>query len=84
MCVLVQGAFTKAKARYGSPRIQRVPKVHGVAVAEKRVTRLMCEAQLVARPRSRFVVTTQSTHDQPLAAGLVDHSSCGSSYVSRA
>lgn len=68
---LVQGAFTKAKARYGSPRIQRVLKQQGVAIAQKRVARLMREAQLVARPRRRFVVTTQSAHDQPIATNQV-------------
>lgn len=68
---LVQGAFAKAKARYGSPRIQRALKQQGVAIAEKRVARLMREAQLVARPRRRFVVTTQSAHDSPLAPNHV-------------
>ncbi len=68
---LVHGACTHAKARYGAPRIQRVLRQQGVAIGEKRVARLRREAQLVARPRRRFVVTTQSAHEWPLAPNHV-------------
>ena len=37
------------------------------SVAKKRVARLMHEEGLVARPRRRFVVTTDSAHDEPVA-----------------
>jgi putative transposase len=68
---LVRSAFTTAKARYGSPRIQRVLRKSGHVVAEKRVARLMRDAQLVARPRRRSVVTTDSGHDAPIAVNHV-------------
>lgn len=68
---LVRGAFATAKARYGSPRIHRALRKRGHAVGEKRVARLMREAQLVARPRRRFVITTHSGHDAPIALNHV-------------
>jgi len=66
----VRATFTASKGRYGSPRIHA--ELHGRhGVGRKRVARLMRAAGLRARPRRRYVVTTQSKHKHPIAANLV-------------
>lgn len=69
--VIVRAEFTRASARYGSPRVARALKKRGLAVGEKRVARVMREEQLVARRKRRFVITTQSAHAFPVAANRV-------------
>lgn len=69
--VVVRAEFTKARARYGSPRVARALKKRGVAVSAKRVARVMREEKLVARRKRRFVITTNSAHAFPLAANQV-------------
>ena len=57
---------------YGAPRIQRELQAEGLPTSTKRVTRLMREDGLVARPRKRArVVTTDSTHGDPIAPNLL-------------
>ena len=46
--------------------------VHGVFVSRKRIIRLMQQQGLKARVRKRFKCTTNSDHDQPVAANLLD------------
>jgi transposase InsO family protein len=57
--------------RYGSPRIHRDLRFQGISVGKKRVERLMKEAGISARPPRRFVVTTNSNHDFPVARDLI-------------
>lgn len=65
--VRIRALFTKARQRYGSPRIHDDLREAGVPVSRKRVTRLMRQAGLRARQRKRYRVTTMSEHDQPIA-----------------
>lgn len=58
---------------YGAPRIRGELQAEGLPTSTKRVARLMQEAGLVARPRSRpRVVTTNSTHADPIAPNLLN------------
>ena len=71
--VLVRASFAASKGRYGSPRIHRdLREDHQERVSRKRVIRLMQEDGLKARVRKRFVCTTDSDHDQPVAANLLE------------
>lgn len=70
--VLVRASFEASKQRYGSPRIHRDLVEQDEPVSRKRVIRLMQEEGLVARTRKRFKCTTNSNHDQPVAANLLD------------
>ena len=70
--VLIRASFEASKHRYGSPRIQEDLLEQDVRVSRKRVIRLMQEDGLQARPRKRFVCTTISDHDQPVAPNLLD------------
>ena len=73
LTVLVHASFAASKGRYGSPRIYRdLREDHQERVSRKRVIRLMQEEKLQARVRKRFTCTTDSDHDQPVAANLLD------------
>ena len=66
----VRAAFKASKGRYGSPRVHaELHAEHGIG--RKRVARLMRADGLRARPRRRYVVTTQSRHKHPIAPNLV-------------
>lgn len=67
----VRVIFGESHRRYGSPRIHSELRSDGVRVGRKRVARLMRREGLVARHRRRFVSTTQSRHDQPIAPNLL-------------
>ena len=46
----------------------------GEVVSEKRVARVMQEGHMVARPKKKFVVTTDSSHDGSIAPNLLARS----------
>ncbi len=56
--------------RYGYRRVTAQLHHEGLIVNHKKVMRLMKENGLSVRPRRRFVVTTQSSHDGPVFANL--------------
>jgi putative transposase len=58
--------------RYGRPRLWKDLKEDGEAVSEKRVRRLMREEGLQGKVPKRFKQTTDSQHDDPIAAHLLD------------
>ncbi len=70
--VKVRAFFEASQGRYGSPRIQEDLREDGHAVSRKRVARLMQEDGLYARARKRYKLTTNSDHDRPVAANLLD------------
>jgi transposase InsO family protein len=69
--VAVRAMFKKYRNRYGAPRVHRELRASGISVAKHRVARFMQEDQLVARPRRRFVRTTDSTHADAIAPNLL-------------
>jgi transposase InsO family protein len=58
--------------RYGRPRLWTDLKEDGEAISEKRVRRLMREEGLQGKVPRRFKQTTDSQHDDPIAANLLD------------
>ena len=58
----IRVAHAESRGRYGSPRILQVLHARGHQVGRNRVIRLMRAEGLRARPRRRFVVTTDSRH----------------------
>jgi putative transposase len=70
LAVHVRAAFKASKGRYGSPRVHaELHAEHGIG--RKRVARLMRADGLRARPRRRYVVTTQSRHKHRISPNLV-------------
>ena len=58
--------------RYGRPRLWTDLREDGEAVSEKRVGRLMREEAIQGRVPKRFKQTTDSQHDDPIAANLLN------------
>lgn len=67
----IRAAHKESKETYGSPRIFAELKEAGVACSEKRIARLMRLHQIRAVRPARFVVTTDSNHDMPIADNLL-------------
>jgi putative transposase len=66
-------AFHAASGQiYGRPRLWKDLREDGEAVSEKRVTRLMREEQIQGKIPKRFKQTTNSDHDDPIAANVLD------------
>ena len=57
--------------RYGRPRLWKDLKEDGEAVSEKRVRRLMRAEQIKGQVPKRFKYTTDSEHDDPIAANVL-------------
>ncbi len=66
-------AYHKAsRGTYGSPRIYEDLKEAGEAVSRKRVARIMRENGLSGKAPRRFKKTTDSSHDRPVSANLLN------------
>ena len=68
---VVEAAFLNSGKRYGSPRVHQELIKGGEPISRRRTCRLMKELELVARPKKKFVATTMSEHDNPIAPNLL-------------
>lgn len=69
---VIEKIFHGSGRSYGSPRIWRHVKALGYKVSKATVERIMREYGLRAKKKGRFVVTTNSQHDRPIAPNVVD------------
>jgi len=67
----VAEAHRRSRGIYGSPRVHRELRARGVRVGRKRVARLMRDRGLQGRKKRRFVCTTDSNHDEPVAPNVL-------------
>jgi len=65
-------AFEASGNNYGSRRLSAALKAQGLPAGRHRVRRLMAQHGLKARWKRKFVHTTDSKHDQPIAANILD------------
>jgi transposase InsO family protein len=68
----IKAALVRGRGAYGSPRIHLELRAHGIRVSKKRIERLMRANGLVARQKRRFVHTTDSHHEYPIAPNVLD------------
>jgi len=65
-------AFELGRGAYGSIRIRRELVDQGFEIGRRRVARLMAEMGLAGLPARKFQSTTDSNHDRPIAANVLD------------
>lgn len=68
----IKSVFKEGRQKYGSPRITARLKQMGHSVNHKRVARIMRDNGIMARVPKRFVRTTNSKHEHPIAENHLD------------
>jgi len=71
LAVHINAAFSESGETYGSPRVHEELKSKGIPVGRHRVARLMRTGGLRGRKKRRYVATTQSNHEFPVAPNLL-------------
>jgi putative transposase len=72
LVALIHAEFRKHTRGCGSRMVTGALRVSGQPVSRKRVVRLMAEENLRHRLKRRFVCTTQSKHERPVAPNVLD------------
>jgi len=72
LLALIRAIHEQFKGAYGSPRIVDEVRGRGFKASKERVGRLMRENGLRARHKRRYKATTDSKHDLPVAANLLE------------
>lgn len=67
LCVAIQAAFSESNATYGSPRILREVREHGVQASKRRVERAMRGMGLTPTIPRRYKATTLRDEKHPVA-----------------
>lgn len=68
----IVGIYKDSKGTYGSPRITQELRRNHARVSRPRVARLMKKANIRSITRKKFVVTTDSKHNYPVAENLLN------------
>ena len=68
----IKDAFNENFKTYGSPRIAQYLVQKGILCSKTTIARCMHRLNLIARPKRKFVVTTDSDHDYKIADNLLD------------
>lgn len=72
LALRIKAVHKKSRENYGSPRIHEALKAEGETCGRKRVERLMAENGIRAKQKRKFVATTDSKHDLPVAENILD------------
>ncbi len=72
LLVRIREAHELSCRRYGSPRVHKALRKEGESAGRHRIARLMRLAGLRGTRKRGFVRTTDSRHDQPVMANLLD------------
>ena len=68
----IRRLHANSRGTYGSPRIHAALTLEGAHVSKKRIARLMRHDGLRGKIRKRFVHTTDSEHEHPIAPNTLD------------
>lgn len=69
---LIKGVFENSMQTYGSPRIAIDLKKLNIQISKSSVARRMNSLNLIARPKRKFVTTTDSNHSLKISDNLLD------------
>lgn len=72
LLVHIKAAHAASKGEYGWPRIWKELLANGVRVGKDRIQRLMQLHGIKARGKRKYVVTTDSKHNLPIAPNLLN------------
>jgi transposase InsO family protein len=73
LLVHIRAVYAENRGAYGWPRVWRQLRSDGVRVGKQRVQRLMQQNAIQARGKRRFrIATTNSRHNLPIAANVLD------------
>jgi putative transposase len=68
----ILGIFEESRQTYGCPRIYEQLRQEGWKCNKKLVERLMRDHQISPKPKRKYKVTTDSSHDLPIAPNLLE------------
>ena len=68
----IKEVFKKSERTYGSPRIAQALNQEQVKVSKSTIARRMHALKIRVKARKRYVVTTQSKHEEPIAANILE------------
>ena len=71
LSVKVRQIFKQSRQTYGSPRIQKQLADLGENHGKERIRKIMVKEGISAKPKKRFVKTTDSKHDLPIAPRVI-------------
>ncbi|MGH6932455.1 MAG: IS3 family transposase [Dongiaceae bacterium] len=72
LLVHIRAIHAEVKQEYGWPKMWKELLARGIRVGKERVRRLMQRHGIKARGKRKFVVTTDSRHDLPIAPNLLE------------
>ena len=67
----IRALHAEVRGEYGWPKMWKELVARGIRVGKERVRRTMQEHGIKARGKRKFVVTTDSKHDLPIAPNLL-------------
>ena len=67
----VREIFERSRGTYGAPRIQKKLAELGDNHGKERIRKIMVKGELSAKPKRKFVKTTDSKHDLPIAPRII-------------
>jgi transposase InsO family protein len=68
----IKAIHTQVKGEYGWPRMWKELLTQGVRVGKERVRKLMAQHGIRARHKRKYIATTNSNHDLPVAPNLLE------------
>lgn len=68
----IREIFDTSQGTYGSPRITTILNNQQINISKTTVARKMKALHITARPKKKYVITTDSQHDYPIADNLLN------------
>lgn len=72
LITLIKAIHKRSRENYGSPRVHRVLRSEGETCGKRRVERLMAQNGISAKQRRKYIATTDSKHNLPVADNIVN------------